>query len=86
MNESRKTSNEAYESTAEFRETLKSQIVLLLTVFPMTDDELEVALDRSHQTISATRRALVKEGRIEANGEKRATRSGRRAQVWQVVQ
>ena len=85
MNESRKTSNEAYESMAEVRPTVQSQILRLLADRPRTDDELEVALEMRHQTVSSCRRALVKSNMVEATGDKRPTRSGRRAQVWQLV-
>lgn len=50
-----------------------------------TDDELEVALDLRHQTLSARRRELVQSERIVDSGETRKTRSGRSAVVWVVV-
>ena len=45
MNESRKVSNEAYESTAEIRPTIQAKIRRLLAERPRTDDELEVCLE-----------------------------------------
>lgn len=86
MNESRKVSNEAYESTAEIRPTIQAKILRLLAERPRTDDELEVCLEMRHQSVSACRRSLVKSGHVEATRDKRKTRSGRFAQVWRVVQ
>ena len=48
----------------------------------MTDDEIEVATGWRHQTVSARRRELVKLGAIRDSGERRNTRSGRKATVW----
>lgn len=48
----------------------------------MTDDELEVALDMTHQSASARRRELVKSGDVIDSGKTRETRSGRSAIVW----
>lgn len=47
-----------------------------------TDDELERWLGLPHQTVSARRRELVLKGLIEDSGERRKTRSGRKAVVW----
>lgn len=47
-----------------------------------TDDEIEIALDWRHQTVSARRRELVLGNHIVDSGERRATRSGRTASVW----
>lgn len=47
-----------------------------------TDDEIEQALDLSHQTASARRNLLVREGAVENSEAKRPTRSGRAAVVW----
>lgn len=47
-----------------------------------TDDEIERALRMRHQTASARRRELVKDGLIMASGRKRPTRSGRFATIW----
>ena len=52
----------------------------------MTDDEVEVHLDLRHQTASARRRELVLQGRVVnrglGKGDKRVTRSERKAFVW----
>lgn len=47
-----------------------------------TDDELEAATQLAHQTISARRRSLVLKGRVCDSGQRRQTRSGRRATIW----
>lgn len=48
----------------------------------MTDDEIEVALGRSHQSASARRRGLVQKKLVADSGRTRPTRSGRHAVVW----
>lgn len=49
----------------------------------MTCDEIEVALNMSHQTVSARVRDLVKDRfLIMDSGKVRKTRSGRNAIVW----
>jgi DNA-binding Lrp family transcriptional regulator len=47
-----------------------------------TDDEIEQALDLLHQTVSARRRDLVKQGTVVNSGKRRLTRTGRGATVW----
>ncbi len=46
------------------------------------DDEMEVALNMKHQTLSARRRGLVLDNWIEDSGMRRNTRSDRAAIVW----
>jgi len=50
-----------------------------------TDDEVEAALDMRHQTASARRRELVLSGHIRDSGNRRPTRSGRGATVWELI-
>lgn len=50
--------------------------------FGVTDDELEVVLDMSHQTASARRNGLVRKGLVCDSGRRRLTRSKRMATVW----
>lgn len=52
---------------------------------PMTDDELEVDLGLTHQSVSAARRNGVIRGLIYDTGLKRKTRSGNDAIVWKAV-
>jgi len=47
-----------------------------------TDDEVEVDLGMRHQTASARRWELAQKDFIKKSGEKRLTRSGRKAAVW----
>lgn len=47
-----------------------------------TVDEIEVALNMLHQTAGARTRGLVLKGFVKDSGERRLTRSGRRAVVW----
>ncbi len=48
----------------------------------VTCDEVEVALNLRHQTASARFTALFKRGDIVDSGERRPTRSGRKAIAW----
>ena len=83
--ESRKTSNAAYDSIKNHKSSMKARILRMLEETQSTDDEMEKALGMSHQTLSSCRRSLVKDGLVEATGDKRPTRSGRNAQVWRIV-
>lgn len=47
-----------------------------------TDDEIEQATGLVHQTASARRRELALGGKIVDSGQRRPTRSGRKAIVW----
>lgn len=47
-----------------------------------TDDEMEQVLGRSHQSVSSTRRFLVKKGHVQDSGIRRNTRYGNPATVW----
>jgi hypothetical protein len=47
-----------------------------------TCDEIEISLGMSHQTASARVSEMKRSGRLELNGEKRATRTGRNAGVY----
>lgn len=49
-----------------------------------TDDDLERALLRSHQSVSAARNTLVRKGYITDSGQRRKTRSGNPAIVWRL--
>jgi len=61
----------------------RAKILRALRNKPATDDELEVLLEMSHQSVSAARRGLVREGKVRESGRHRLTRSGRRAIVWE---
>jgi len=51
-----------------------------------TDDNLELRLEMSHQSLSACRRHLVKKGYVEETGDTKPTRSGRKAKVWKITE
>ena len=50
-----------------------------------TCDELEIALDGKHQSVSATLTAARKNGLIVDTGQTRPTSSGRSAIVWDLA-
>lgn len=78
------TSKAAAESVRGSLGNLQRQVLFLIRragARGMTCDELEVALDGRHQTISARVRELYLKGLIVKFGE-RPTRSGRRAVVY----
>jgi len=81
--EIRDTSIEAYDSVQEYIPTIIQRIYkILLKTSPKTCDELEMILGMKHQTVSASLRKLFKLGLIKDIGERRLTRSGRKAIVW----
>jgi len=82
---SRQCSRAAFESIKPDLSRIRLQIATLLRDDDLTDDELETRLGMRHQTVSATRRGMVKDGLIEATGDRRPTRSGRSAQVWRLA-
>lgn len=57
-------------------------LILAKTRLGMTDDELEDALSKSHQSVSATRNTLMNDGWIVDSGLRRRTRYGNDAIVW----
>jgi len=81
---STEVSRMARESSLPREGSKRRRILEALAAFPSTDDELEKALGMSHQSLSAARRGLVKDGHVEASGDLRKTSSGSMAQVWRV--
>lgn len=51
-------------------------------VLGFTDDELEIGLGRSHQSVSAARNTLMRRGYVVATDERRQTRWGNPAVVY----
>ena len=77
------TSLEALNSLGESKGAMKSKIFKLIQEKGgMTCDEVEVALNMKHQTVSARIRDLRSEAAIRDYSERRRTRSGRNAVVW----
>ena len=66
--------------------TLKAEILGLLTQprhrWGLTDDQLEMKLNRSHQSVSGSRNNLVKNGLVMDSKRRRETRYGNEAIVW----
>ena len=83
------TRQEAWDSMQGLTLSLREKILRLIEAHPMTGDEVEVVTGLRHQTASA-RIYELKGGsernpvppRIFDSGERRKTRSGRRAIVW----
>lgn len=50
-----------------------------------TDDQLEERLKRPHQTVSSARNWLVAAGWVRDSGQRRKTRGGREAVVWELT-
>ena len=78
----------SYEAAIEIREhvpTLREEVYDVIEArraYGATDDEIEEALGKRHQTVSARRRELFLLGSIVEQGGRRKTRSGRTAKVW----
>ncbi len=79
------TSREAYEMCNRGNDSWYGQVLSALEDNPSTCDELEIALHGRHQTISSRIRKGVKEGYIKSTGEKRPTRTGRNAIIWERI-
>jgi predicted transcriptional regulator len=67
------------------RMSIAEKILCELRILPSTDDELEQRLNMRHQTVSSCRRLCVKKGWVVVTGNKRPTRSGRNANVWELT-
>ena len=79
------TSKDAAESVKPTASAIRVRILAELQVRGSTGatcDELEQAMDLSHQTASARLREMALKGAIVDSGNKRSTRSGRAAIVW----
>lgn len=53
---------------------------------PLTDDELEVRLNLSHQNVSARTNELRNAGRLVVSGSRKRTRHGRLASAWALAE
>jgi hypothetical protein len=82
------TSIEAAESIRPHRKRLKTMVLDFIRnrgTIGATDWEIEQHLQLSHQTASARRNELVKDGGVYRSHEKRKTGSGRNAIVWKAA-
>lgn len=77
-------SQDAFDSLAGHRARLQAEVLAVVTASDRgaTTDEIEVALGGRHQSVSPRVIELERAGLIHRNGEKRATRSGRKANVY----
>lgn len=64
--------------------TICAEVLDIIKASPRTCDEVEEFTGKPHQTISAAINALMRDGLIRAI-DKRPTRSGRQANVWQAM-
>ena len=79
------TSHEAYESVKPALPKLETLVIKeLLMSGPMTCEELEFALQRSHQTVSSRITHLKGEGVIKDSGNRGVTLTGRKAIKWEI--
>lgn len=66
--------------------TLRAEVYgVIVETGGSTDDEIEQALDRSHQSVSGSRNTLAADKLIVDSGERRETRYGFQAIVWKVT-
>lgn len=72
----------AKESTTASDESRVLAYITRMGSHGATDDEVEVALNMSHQNASARRRGLVLKDRVRDSGNRRKTRTGSAATVW----
>jgi predicted HTH transcriptional regulator len=77
------TTRDAYESVNRGDDSWYRQVLGALEEAPSTCDELEITLQGRHQTISSRIRKGVQDGYIKNTGQKRPTRTGRKAIIWE---
>ena len=80
------TSKEAFKSILPILSDMKAKVLLAINEEPSTDDRLEYVLTMKHQSLSAYRRYLVKDGLVEESGDYLPTSSGRKAKVWRITE
>ncbi len=80
-----KTSRDAARSKRPTAGSDEARVMFALLDRPDTDDGVEERLSMRHQNCSARRRSLVLKGIVASTGRTRKTRSGRKAQVWEVT-
>ena len=65
-------------------ESRTARILAYIRATPSTCDEVEIALELTHQSASAAINGLMNSGAVIAT-TKRKTRSGRNARVWEAT-
>ena len=82
----RNTSRSAAEKALPRSGTRRKEIFDLIAEheFGLTDDEIEVLTGLTHQTASATRNSLMRDGLIVVSGDARTNRRGNASIVWKV--
>ena len=79
------TSQEAFDSILPHLGKIEAEVFRVISEAGSrgaTSDEVEVALEGRHQTISSRIWALTRRGVVRDSGQRRKTRSGRNAAVW----
>lgn len=79
------TSLEAAEHIAESAKSLRARVLEALKTGPKTDEELQLYLDMNPSTERPRRIELVAKGLVLDSGERRTTKSGRKAVLWKAV-
>lgn len=79
------TSKQAAASIEPVTAVIAKEILGLITLRPMTCEEIEKQTGHSHQTASARITWLKQHGYIKDSGRRRLTSSGRQAICWEVA-
>ena len=77
------TSEEAARSVRPHRERMADTVLAAISLRAMTDEELVEMTGLSPSTVRPRRVELVEAGLVRDSGERRPTRSGRKAVVWE---
>jgi hypothetical protein len=79
------TSQEAFDSIIPHLGRIEAEVFRVISEAGSrgaTSDEVEVALEMRHQTVSSRIWALGRRGVVRDSGQRRKTRSGRNAACW----
>ncbi len=80
------TSRAAADKIEPVAGTLQAEVYDRIKAWPSTCEEVEIALELSHQTASARIRELALYELIEDSGARRRNHSGRTAIVWRKME
>lgn len=81
----RETSRDAWMSFEPYVAATDARILHVIRDGGATAEEVEAATGLRHQTVSAQIRHMVEGGLLVGSDERRPTRSGRGATVWQLA-